>query len=116
MSDIMPNGPTPKSDWTDDDYAIFETWIRGILYTDVVQVTFTKVDGTERTMKCTLNPELLPLEVITENKKERKKPRGSIAVYEVDLQAWRSFRTADVKSITFSLGEETVPFPTGPKP
>ena len=112
MSDIMPNGPTPKADWTDDDWTIFDTWLRGLLRTDTINVTFTKVDGTERTLKCTLDPELLPPVVVTENKKERKKPIGSIAVYEVDIKAWRSFRLMDVKAVTFSI----VPFPTGAKP
>jgi hypothetical protein len=118
MSDIMPNGPSPKADWTEDDWAIFSTWVRGLLHTNVVNVTFMKVDGTERTLKCTLNPELLPAVPVTETKKERKQSTTSIAVFEVDLKEWRSFRVADVKRVDFSLGpvNEPWPFPTGPKP
>ena len=126
MSDIMPNGPSPKADWTAEDWEIFSTWLRGLLHTNVVNVTFMKVDGTERTLKCTLNPELLPVAPVTESKKERKVSATTIAVFEVDLQEWRSFRVADVKRIAFSLGDdqpqleeetgENWPFPLRPKP
>lgn len=109
MSDIMPNGTKPKPDWSDDDWSIFEIWLRGLLLTNKIRVSFVKVDGSERTMTCTLNPDLLPPVIVTENKKERKKPVGSIAVFETDLKAWRSFRTADVKTVTFSLGDDTLP-------
>ena len=119
MSDIMPNGHTPKEDWAPEDWEIFQSWLTGLLHTNVVDVTFTKVDGTERTMNCTLNPDLLPPAPVTESKKERKQSTTSIAVFEVDLKQWRSFRTADVKRVGFTLGSEPErewTFPTGPKP
>jgi len=126
MSDIMPNGPSPKADWTAEDWEIFSTWLRGLLHTNVVNVTFMKVDGTERTLKCTLNPELLPVAPVTENEKERTVSNTVIAVFEVDLQEWRAFRVAGVKRVTFNLGEdlpsveteldEEWPFPLRPKP
>lgn len=116
MSDIMPAGPNPRPDWADEDWEIFGTWIRNVLRTNIVQVTFTKVDGSERTLKCTLNPDFLPIEVITENKKERKQSTSSIAVFDVDLDAWRSFRVKDVKQLVFNIGDDTVPFPTYNKP
>jgi hypothetical protein len=106
MSDIMPNGHAPKSDWASEDWEIFQSWLRGLLHSNIVNVTFTKVDGTERTMKCTLNPEFLPAVPVTEAKKERKVSPTSIAVFEVDLKEWRSFRVADVKRIAFSLGDD----------
>ena len=112
----MPNGPTPKSDWTAEDWEIFSTWLRSLLHTNTVAVTFMKVDGTERTLKCTLNPELLPPVPYNEYKKERRASTTSIAVYDVDLEEWRSFRTADVKTVSFSFGDEVWPFPTGHKP
>jgi len=126
MSDIMPNGPTPKEDWAPEDWEIFQSWLTGLLHTNVVIVTFTKVDGTERTMKCTLNPALLPVVPVTESKKERKQSTTSIAVFEVDLQEWRAFRVAEVKRVAFSIGDdqplieeetgEFWPFPLRPKP
>ena len=116
MSDIMPNGTNPKADWTDDDWSIFETWIRGVLHSTDTQITFTKKDGTERVMRCTLDPELLPpAPVLAEGKVPRKESTTAIRVYDLDLKEWRSFTTKSVKSITFSFAAAS-PFPTGPKP
>jgi len=66
----------------------------------VCEVVFTKVDGTERTMKCTLNDKYIP---------EENKPHGDgwqddsfrehvQAVYDVEKEGWRSFRLDSVKS------------------
>ena len=57
-------------------------------------VTFTKKDGTQRIMRCTLRPEALP-EMITESTRtstERRESDSTIAVWDLDLGAWRSFR------------------------
>ena len=116
MSDIMPAGHNPRPDWSDEDWAIFDTWLRSILHSNIVQLTFTKVDGTERTMNCTLMPDMLPQVVVSEDKKERKVSTTSIAVCDVELKEWRSFRTTHVKQIRFDFVGRTYPFPTGPKP
>jgi len=53
-------------------------------------VTFTKKDGTERTMRCTRSPDLLPADAITGN--DRRKDQGNlIAVFDLDAQAWKGF-------------------------
>ena len=65
-------------------------------------VTFTKVDGTQRVMPCTLNARLIPPEPVsesTESKKERKVNEEVIPVFCTDKQAWRSFRVDSVISI-----------------
>ena len=67
----------------------------------VIEVTFTKKDGTERVMKCTLKESLIP---------EKDKPKGDsprantgtggvIACYDVEKEGWRSFTLADVTSV-----------------
>jgi len=64
-------------------------------------VTFTKVDGTERTMKCTLLGEYVPNAgsgqmLLQEN-------RGgdtNISVWDTEVSGWRSFRVGSVKSIS----------------
>ena len=59
-----------------------------------VTVTFTKKDGSQRVMRCTLRPEALP-EMITESTRtstERRESDSTIAVWDLDLGAWRSFR------------------------
>ena len=116
MSDIMPAGPNPRPDWSDEDWEIFATWIKSILHTNVIQLTFSKVDGTERTMNCTLHPDALPKVPVAESKTDRKQSTTSIAVFDVDLKEWRSFRIKNVRQIQFDLLGSNYPFPTGPKP
>lgn len=69
------------------------TTLREMLNKGVLSVTFLKKDGTERTMKCTLKPDLLPPQTDLEEAAEKKAPRTeSIAVWDLDKEAWRSFR------------------------
>lgn len=88
------------------DWDQFSIWLTEILKENTVIITFTKKDGTERVMKCTLNPKLLPPLVPLkegEVKKERKKSETSIVVYDLEAQAWRSFVTKSVKKTELSL-------------
>lgn len=55
-------------------------------------VTFTKKDGTERTMRCTLNASSIPTETNTKEKGTRSVPSTALAVYDLDKKEWRSFR------------------------
>ena len=93
----------PTSDWKDTEWNTFRDWISGVLKTTEVQVTFYKKDGTERIMKCTLNPEVLPPVVVKEGKKERKIPENSMAVFDTELREWRSFVIKSVRHISFTL-------------
>ena len=69
------------------------TTLREMLSKGVLSVTFLKKDGTERTMKCTLKPDLLPPQTDLEEAVEKKAPRTeSIAVWDLEKEAWRSFR------------------------
>ena len=95
----------PTNDWKDKEWNNFRDWISGVLKTTEVQVTFYKKDGTERVMKCTLNPEVLPPVIVKEDKKERKIPEHSMAVYDIELKEWRSFVIKSVKHISFTLSE-----------
>ena len=67
--------------------------------TEVI-VTFTKADGTEREMHCTLQQHMLPVreEVEGEVKKERKVNESVIAAFDLQKMEWRSFRIDSVKS------------------
>ena len=93
----------PTSDWKDKEWDSFRDWISSVLKTTEMQVTFYKKDGTERVMKCTLNPEVLPPIVVKEDKKERKIPEHSMAVFDTELKEWRSFVIKSVKHISFTL-------------
>tara|TARA_B100000809_G_C14900838_1_gene446188 strand:+ start:168 stop:710 length:543 start_codon:yes stop_codon:yes gene_type:complete len=90
-----------------------------LLYNDVATVTFTKADGTERVMECTLLQEVLnersPVPEITDSnddeppsdwvqsqRPKRQKPNlNTIPVYDIQEDDWRSFRLDSVKSIGF---------------
>jgi hypothetical protein len=71
-----------------------KTEITEMLRKQDAKVTFTKKDGTQRVMRCTLRPDALP-EMITESTRtstERRESDSTIAVWDLDLGAWRSFR------------------------
>lgn len=65
-----------------------------------VKIVFTKADGTERTMLCTLKPEYLPEDQRESlvGKTERKKNPDVLAVYDLEKNGWRSFRYDSVLS------------------
>jgi hypothetical protein len=79
------------------------TELKEVLHNGVVTVVFTKVDGSERTLKCTLLPEYMPAEVaqgqqlLTENSKVENP--NTLSVWDVDNQGWRSFRIDSIKNI-----------------
>lgn len=80
----------------------FET-LRNLLRSNVVEVTFTKVNGEERVMKCTLQETFLPEQ---KGDTERKKSENVLAVFDIDSNDWRSFRYDSV--ITYRIGENNV--------
>lgn len=66
---------------------------------DGVLIEFTKLDGSERKMKCTLKQELIP---------EDSKPKGNgdvpvneeiIKVWDLEKKGWRCFRVEAVTSV-----------------
>ena len=81
-------------------------WLRDLLRTNIVEVIFTKSDGTERKLKCTLKADKLPLKEDSDNETPKKKPNPDLlSVYDVENNGWRSFRFDSIKSVEFSLGE-----------
>lgn len=73
-----------------------------MLRNNIVTVTFTKVDGSERTMKCTLLGEYVPNggssgQVLLQ---ENSGGDNNISVWDTETQGWRSFRVSSVKSIS----------------
>jgi len=95
----------PTKDWTESDWDKFSNWLTGMLkINESVTVTFTKVDGTERVMNCTLKPELLPeAKPLAEGKTPRKESTTSIRVFDNDLKEWRSFTTKNVTRVEFTI-------------
>jgi len=78
------------------------TELVNLLENAVCEVTFTKVDGTVRTMPCTLKKDLLPPakhEDPLSTKKVREINEAVMVAYCTDKQAWRSFRVDNVISV-----------------
>ena len=61
------------------------------LSNQVVNVTFTKVNGEKRTMKATLRADSLP-----ETKNSRSSNDDIIPVWDIENASWRSFRVDSV--------------------
>lgn len=92
----------------DKEFDEFKQWTYGVLRdanTKNLCVTFTKKDGTERKMRCTLASSRIP---------EDKTPAGSeapdsqtsgsaVRVFDTDVNEWRSFRWDFVTKVEFDL-------------
>ena len=80
--------------------------IKDILKTSVANVTFTKSDGTERIMRCTLKEEFLP-EMVSEDDQSEKKARkvnlDVLPVWDLDKKSWRSFRIDSLCKLEIEL-------------
>ena len=87
----------------DDEAA--RDWLVGVLKDLPVTISFTKKDGTKRDMKCTLNGDLIGSENAPKGV-ERSKPTESLAVFDLEKNAWRSFRWDSITEIRFTLGED----------
>lgn len=79
-------------------------WLKDVLRNEGAEIVFTKVDGDERVMRCTLNESKIPAEFAPKGSK-RAHSDESIAVFDIDANGWRSFRWDSVKAVSFSLGE-----------
>ena len=64
---------------------------------NLMKVVFTKVNGEERTMLCTLHESVLPEPIITESTK--KVNPDTISVWDIDNNGWRSFRIDSIKEV-----------------
>lgn len=72
--------------------------IKEALLENVCDIKFTKVDGTERVMRCTLKSDLVPAQ---EHKLEQNRTvnESVLPVWDLDKSGWRSFRVESVIEI-----------------
>ena len=77
-------------------------WLLGLLRDSEVTVKFTKKDGSERKMLCTLAENKIPSEKSPTNSGKTKSDEA-LAVFDLEKQSWRSFRFDSVKEINFSM-------------
>lgn len=80
-----------------EDIRELKTMIRNLAREGFVQVTFTKLDGTQRVMQCTLLPEYLPpsndaFEITDDDDGDL----DILAVWDIQKNAWRSFKISNV--------------------
>jgi hypothetical protein len=103
---------------TETGMAEFQRWLNLELHRQIVTVVFTKKDGTERTMRCTLNHQAMPVEETIKaleadsklleatQQKQTRKPNPDVRTcYDVDGGAWKSFRWDSIKSVTYNDSE-----------
>jgi len=71
------------------------------------RVVFEKKDGTTRIMRCTLDPEFIKsVADFSEQEKKRNTNENVIAVWDLEVAEWRSFRVDSVQSINNLTGDE----------
>jgi hypothetical protein len=93
------------------DFSDAETrdWLKDLLKVEVVTLTFTKKDGSEREMVATLSEARIPKsEKSTESAGTRKYSDEAQPVYDIEAKGWRSFRWDSLSKIEFSIGDENV--------
>jgi hypothetical protein len=79
-----------------------------LLTDEIVDITFDKLTGDERTMRCTLIPEMLP-PTQRDDKLSQTKIRNLedkvVVVWAVDIDppAWRSFRYDRIKKVEIHI-------------
>jgi hypothetical protein len=116
---LLRGAPGTQYQEADDvNKAIIRDWVRSMLQSQPITVTFVKADGTVREMLCTLDSSRIPampdvtilsnstanIDDLVESKKPRKQPDPhSIRVFDLDKMEWRSFRFDRLKKVTAEL-------------
>jgi hypothetical protein len=96
----------PDQNTLENDIDVFRGWLKGVLTVQPATITFTKKDGTERVMNCTLRGDMLPVVEIKEDKAPRKQNDSVLSVYDLDAQGWRSFTVNTVKRVSFTISDD----------
>lgn len=65
----------------------------------IYTAVFTKRDGTERVMKCTLKSSLLPETQVVE-KEKLEYSDDQVRVWDLEAEAWRSFKISNLVSFS----------------
>lgn len=73
-----------------------EQELKQLLRTECMRVTFTKKNGDERVMECTLNEDVIPK---TSGGSGREPKEGLVTVFDLEADAWRCFYFDSVTNI-----------------
>lgn len=91
----------------DKEFEEFKTWTLGVLHDEHIKdlcVTFTKADGNERAMQCTLVESRIPADKIPKTAGSPTTSNGStVRVFDTEKSEWRSFRWESVTKLEFTL-------------
>jgi len=85
------------------DQADLQKYVRTLLNEQVITVEFVKADGSPRRMECTLNESQGAKYSTNENPKKKPHP-DTCVVWDINQNAWRSFRWDRLKRVQFNLG------------
>jgi hypothetical protein len=117
---LLKNAPGTQYQETDEaGQAEIRAWVKGLLITSEITVDFVKADGTQRSMRCTLDSNRIPQKPaptaivksstanpdgLAESRKPRKQPDPhSVRVFDTEKNEWRSFRFDRLQKITAEL-------------
>jgi hypothetical protein len=64
-----------------------------------VEVLFTKKDGSQRTMLCTLSESKIPADKQPKSETQSSTVGSAVRVFDLEKNEWRSFRWDSVKSV-----------------
>ena len=100
----MENGPLNITTSAEQPFAAptGREWLQSMLRMGPVNVVFLKTDGTEREMKCTLQEVVIVPHVKT-TERVKAESLETLAVWDIEKKAWRSFRLDSIKSVSFDL-------------
>ena len=75
--------------------------LREFLFDGEVEVKFKKLDDTERVMRCTLHPDLIPDAMMPKGDMDPKPETHleTMKVFDIEAQGWRSFRLENLMYI-----------------
>ena len=79
-----------------------ESEIKALLNEREVTITFEKVDGTLRTMRCTTRGDLIPFDesaTVEVTVPRVSKPSSAIRAFDLDKCGWRSFRAENLITV-----------------
>jgi hypothetical protein len=88
------------------EFEEFKTWTVGVLRDEnakQVCVTFTKKDGTNRDMFCTLVESRIPTDKQPKTETTSNDSGSALRVFDTEKQEWRSFRWDSVTQVGFEL-------------
>ena len=77
-------------------------WLVKLLKETEVEITFTKRDGTERVMDCSLDPAFIPV-VEKKTDRVRKENPDVLSVVDIEIGEWRSIRWDSITGLKWGI-------------